>query len=89
MRTHELWATLYGREAGNLAMKSLALGGVYVGGGIAAKLLDQMRDGRFFEAFVDKSNFRPLLSKIAVRIVLNEDTPVFGAAAQAFSADVR
>ena len=89
VRTHELWATLYGREAGNLAMKSLALGGVYVGGGIAAKLLDQMRDGRFFEAFVDKSNFRPLLSKIAVRIVLNEDTPVFGAAAQAFSADVR
>ncbi len=82
-RTHQLWATLYGREAGNLAMKSLARGGVYVGGGIAAKLLHTLQDGRFFEAFCDKSNFRILLAKIPIYIVLNEDTPVLGAAAQA------
>lgn len=85
VRTHQLWATLYGREAGNLAMKSLALGGVYVGGGIAAKLLDLLREGHFLEAFVDKSNFRTLLSKISIYIVLNEDTPVLGAAAQAIA----
>jgi len=83
VRTHQMWATLYGREAGNLAMKSLARGGVYVGGGIAAKLRDTLREGRFFEAFCDKSNFRILLTKIPIYIVLNEDTPVLGAAAQA------
>lgn len=85
VRTHDLWVTLYGREAGNLAMKSLARGGVYVGGGIAAKLLEQLKEGRFFEAFCDKSNFRILLSKIPIYIVLNEDTPVLGAAAQAIA----
>lgn len=83
VHTHELWATLYGREAGNLAMKSLARGGVFVGGGIAAKLLPTLQDGRFFEAFCDKSNFRVLLARVPIYIVLNEDTPVLGAAAQA------
>ncbi len=83
VHTHELWATLYGREAGNLAMKSLARGGVFVGGGIAAKLLHTLQDGRFFEAFCDKSNFRILLSRVPIYIVLNEDTPVLGAAARA------
>lgn len=87
--THQFWATLYGREAGNLALKTLALGGVYVGGGIAAKLLDALRDGRFLEAFCDKSNFRILLARIPIYIVLNEDTPVLGAAAQAMAESVR
>jgi glucokinase len=86
VHTHELWVTLFGREAGNLAMKSLARGGVYVGGGIAAKLLENLKDGRFLEAFCDKSNFRILLSRIPIYIVLNEDTAVLGAAGQAMSA---
>jgi glucokinase len=81
MRTHQIWVTLYGREAGNLAMKTLARGGVYVGGGIAAKLLNELKTGRFFEAFCDKSNFRALLRQVPLYIVLNEDTPVLGAAA--------
>ncbi len=81
VRTHQLWATLYGAEAGNLAMKMLALGGVFVGGGIAVKLLDTLRDGRFFEAFCNKSHFHQLLEQIPVSIVMNEETPLVGAAA--------
>jgi glucokinase len=83
VRTHDLWARLYGAEAGNLAMKALALGGVFVAGGIATKLRNKLREGSFFEAFCDKSRFGELLRRIPIHIVLNEDAPVLGAAAVA------
>jgi glucokinase len=83
VRTHQLWAALYGAEAGNLAMRALALGGVYVGGGIAVKLLEALRDGRFLEAFCHKSKFRHMLEHIPVYVVMNEETPLLGAAAVA------
>src|SRR5216684_2252666 len=69
-----------------LAPKVLALGGVYVAGGIAVKILEKMKDGIFFHAFKDKWKFEGLLSNIPVSIVLNESAPLLGAAYEALAA---
>jgi glucokinase len=79
----ELWVELYGAEAGNLALKALARGGVYVAGGIAAKIFPKMKDGRFVQAFVRKEKFERMLAEVPVRLVLNQDAPLLGAAAVA------
>jgi glucokinase len=84
--TLDLWTAIYGAEAGNLALKVLALGGVYVAGGIAVKILEKMKDGIFFHAFKDKWKFEGLLSNIPVSIVLNESAPLLGAAYEALAA---
>jgi len=84
--TLDLWADLYGAEAGNLALKVLALGGVYVAGGIAIKILPKMKDGTFFNSFKDKWHFGSVLADIPVSIVLNETAPLIGAAHEALSA---
>lgn len=84
--TLDLWTAIYGAEAGNLALKVLALGGVYVAGGIAVKILEKMKDGTFFHAFKDKWKFEGLLSDIPVSIVLNESAPLLGAAYEALAA---
>jgi glucokinase len=76
----ELFCRLYGAEAGNLALKALASGGVYVAGGIAPRILDSMTDGRFREAFLDKGRMRPLLEQIPVQVVLDTDAGLLGAA---------
>ncbi len=81
-----LWTAIYGAEAGNLALKVLAIGGVYVAGGIAVKILEKMRDGTFIEAFKDKWKFEGLLGNIPVSIVLNESAPLLGAAYEALAA---
>lgn len=80
----DLWTAIYGAEAGNLALKVLALGGVYVAGGIAVKILDKMKDGTFFKAFKDKWHFENLLKNIPVSIILNENAPLLGAAYEAW-----
>ena len=84
--TLDLWTAIYGAEAGNLALKVLALGGVYVAGGIAIKILEKMKDGSFFHAFKDKWKFEGLLSNIPVSIILNESAPLMGAAYEALAA---
>jgi glucokinase len=78
-----LFCGLYGAEAGNLALKALATGGVFVAGGIAPKILDFMTDGRFREAFCAKGRMRQVLEQIPVRIVLDPAVGVLGAAAMA------
>jgi glucokinase len=80
-----LWTDIYGAEAGNLALKVLALGGVYVAGGIAMKILPKMKDGAFFKAFKDKWHFSEMLSHIPVSVVLNESAPLIGAAHEALA----
>ena len=75
----ELLARLYGAEAGNLALKTLAVGGVYVCGNIAAKMLPLLRGGVFRAAFEDKGRFRPLLEKVPVAVVLDSDVGLAGA----------
>jgi glucokinase len=78
-----LFCELYGAEAGNLALKCLATGGVFVAGGIAPKILDFLTDGRFQEAFCAKGRMRRLLERMPVRIVLDTKVGLLGAAALA------
>jgi glucokinase len=82
----DLWCAVYGAEAGNLALKVLALGGVYVAGGIAVKILSKIQDGTFFNAFKDKWHFTEVLSNVPVSVVLNESAPLIGAAYEALAA---
>lgn len=70
----------YGAEAGNLALRTVATGGVYVGGGIAPKMLDVLADGRFLTTFRAKPPFTPLLESIPVKVILNSDAGLLGAA---------
>ncbi|MGC1618727.1 MAG: glucokinase [Candidatus Acidiferrum sp.] len=83
--TLDLWTAIYGSEAGNLALKVLALGGVYVAGGIAVKIIEKIRDGTFFEAFRDKWKFETMLDDIPVSVILNESAPLLGAAYEALA----
>jgi glucokinase len=70
----------YGSEAGNLALKLLALGGVYIGGGIAPKILPKMQSATFLDAFYHKGRMSPLLQSIPVYVILNDKTALQGAA---------
>jgi glucokinase len=70
----------YGAEAGNLALKMLALGGVYIGGGIAPKMLPMMQSATFLDAFYHKGRLSPLLQTIPVYVILNDKTALQGAA---------
>jgi glucokinase len=79
----DLFASIYGAEAGNLALKSMALSGVYVGGGIAPKLLAKLQDGSFMRAFTNKGRYKKLMSAIPVRVIKNDRAALIGAAAVA------
>ncbi len=84
-RTLERFASILGGEAGNLALKGLATGGVYLGGGIPPKILPKLRDGSFFAAFCDKGRLGPLLSRMPVKVVLDDRCALLGAARVASS----
>lgn len=75
-----LFVELYGAEAGNLALKCLATGGVFIGGGISPKIRSSLENGSFLRAFSAKGRFEPLLSQLSVKLSLNPDTPLIGAA---------
>lgn len=75
-----LFVSIYGAEAGNLALKVLARGGVYVGGGIAPTILPKLRDGTFMEAFLEKGRLSPLLSEVPVKVILDDRAALYGAA---------
>lgn len=83
VKTVELIASAYGAEAGNLALKLLALGGIYLGGGIAPKILKVLSNGGFMQAFLDKGRMSPLLETIPVRVILDDTCALLGAAAYA------
>jgi glucokinase len=74
-----LFVELYGAETGNLALKSLATGGIFIGGGIGAKILPAMQDNKFMRAFKAKGRFLPLLEKIPVKLSINPRAPLIGA----------
>jgi glucokinase len=71
---------LYGAEAGNLALKVLSRGGLYLGGGIAPQILPSLQNGGFLDAFFSKGRMRPLLEAMPVKVVLNDRTALYGAA---------
>jgi glucokinase len=81
--TVEMWTEMYGAEAGNLALRTMAIGGVYLAGGIAPKILPKLKAGSFFRAFCGKSKLAAVLARIPVFVVMNEDAPVWGAAYKA------
>ena len=83
----ELFVHLYGVEAGNLALKIMATGGFYIGGGIAPKILRPLTDGGFMAAFCAKGRMRPLLEQMPVRVILNDHTALFGPALVAAAAN--
>ncbi len=76
----DLFVSLYGAEAGNLALKVMATGGLYVGGGIAPKIAQKLQDATFMQAFTAKGRMQPLLEAIPVRVILNDKTALLGAA---------
>jgi glucokinase len=75
----ETFVSLYGAQAGNLALTVMSVAGVFVGGGIAVKLLPKMTDGKFMQAFVDKGRYRDFMQAIPVRIILNPKAALLGA----------
>ena len=80
MQAEHLFVSLYGAEAANLALKTMALAGVYVAGGIARKITTKLADGTFRDAFLAKGRRRELLQRIPVRVVLNDKVALRGAA---------
>ena len=78
--TVNLWVEIYGAEAGNLAVRTVARGGIYVAGGIAVKILPLLKDGRFVAAVQHKEKMSDFLAQIPVQVVLDEECPLKGAA---------
>jgi glucokinase len=84
--TLDLWTEIYGSEAGNFAIRTLARGGIYVAGGIAVKILPKLKDGRFAAAARDKEKMKDFLAQVPIYAVLNEECPLWGAAHVAWKA---
>lgn len=78
-----MFVSAYGAEAGNLALRGLATSGLYVGGGIAPKILPAIRSGLFMEAFLAKEPMRELLTMVPVKVIVNPDAGLIGAAVHA------
>ncbi len=79
VKTLDLFVEIYGAQAGNLALTSLATGGVFIAGGIAPKILSLLKRGRFIEVFSDKPPMSELLHSMPVRVVLNTRSGLLGA----------
>lgn len=82
-RTFSIFVDIYGAEAGNMALRLLARGGVYLAGGVAAKNIDQFTDGRFMTAFLRKGRFQHILAAIPVNLITNPKVGLLGAAEMA------
>ena len=81
----DLFTSIYGAAAGNLALQVMAVGGVYVGGGIAPKIIWKLKDGTFMKAFKDKGRLSRIVAQIPVKVIMNERTALLGAASRATS----
>jgi glucokinase len=76
----DLFVSVYGAETGNLALKMMATGGVFVGGGIAPKVLPKLAGPLFMEAFLSKGRMRPLVDSMPVHVITNDKAALLGAA---------
>ena len=81
----DLFASIYGAAAGNLALQVMAVGGVYIGGGIAPEILWKMKDGTFMKAFKNKGRLSHIVIHIPVKVIMNERTALLGAASRAMA----
>jgi glucokinase len=75
-----LWISVYGAEAGNLALKTMATGGIFLSGGITPKILSQLSGPLFMRAFLEKGRLRSLLETIPVQVITNDKAGLLGAA---------
>jgi len=76
----DLWTSVYGAETGNLALKAMATGGIFLGGGISPKILPKLTGPLFMRAFLEKGRLRPLLEGIPVQVITNDKAGLLGAA---------
>src|SRR3989449_3315487 len=79
-QTMSLFVTIYGAETGNCALHFMSTGGIFIGGSIAAKIVAKMKDPAFMRSFLDKGRMEAVLKDMPVRIVLNDDCGIIGAA---------
>jgi glucokinase len=84
-RTLDIFVSIYGAEAGNLALKMMATGGVFLSGGIALKILPKLKGPAFLEAFISKGRLQSLLETIPVRVITNDAVGLLGAARYALN----
>jgi glucokinase len=83
VETLGFWIEIFGGLSGNFALQTMALGGIYIAGGIAVKILPKLQDGIFFKSFCGESKLAPVLARIPISVVVNEDAPIWGAAYEA------
>lgn len=83
VETLDCFVRLYGSEAGNFALKVMSSGGLYLGGGIAPRILKLLQTGVFLDAFLNKGRMRPLLEAMPVRVILNDRAALYGPALHA------
>lgn len=79
-QTLTLFVSVYGSETGNCALNFMAVGGVFIGGSIAAKIVPKMQESNFMDAFLNKGRMRPLLADMPVKIIVNDEAGIIGAA---------
>lgn len=80
VKSLDLFVSVYGAEASNLALRAKSVRGLYIGGGIAPKILAKLKDGAFMRAFIDKGRYTDLVAAIPVQVVLNDQAALRGAA---------
>ena len=83
MESLDLFVSIYGAAAGNLALQVMALGGIYIGGGIAPKVIWKLKDGTFTRAFKERGRFSKMVASIPVKVVMNDRAALLGAASHA------
>jgi glucokinase len=83
VETLGFWTEIFGGVTGNFALQTMALGGIYIAGGIAVKILSKLKDGTFFKSFCGTSKLAPVLARIPISVVVNENAPIWGAAYEA------
>lgn len=79
----DLFASIYGAAAGNLALQVMAIAGVYIGGGIAPKIIGKLKDGTFMSAFRNKGRLSEVVKRVPVRVIMNDRAALLGAASYA------
>lgn len=84
--TLNTFVSVLGAEASNLALKVMAVGGIYLGGGIPPKILSKLKDGTFMAAFVNKGRFAEMLAQLPVYVILNDQTALLGSASYGLGA---
>jgi len=85
MQTLDLFVSCLAAEVGNMALKSMATGGVFLGGGIPVKLLSRLKSVAFLHAFADKGRMRSLMESMPIKVILNDQAALLGAARQALN----